>query len=207
MNKLDRPREGFPGIWDSIVGPNMPATEMWLFVIPTLIATVAVPLYAVLNELGWNLVQLTIAAILAFDLVGGAIVNSTQTTKRWHHKPEYRFKHHFLFVAIHLHPLIVAWLYPGGNWTYSLFAYSYLIFATALILLSPPYLQRAVSIILYMGSLLLSSYLLSPIPGMEWFLPVYFLKLLISYLPQDIPTTLTYQTHQDDRREALTNQL
>lgn len=186
INNLQKPRQGLAGIWDSIVGPDMPATEMWLFLIPTLLGTVAVPVYAILNQLGWNLIQLIIATILAFDLVGGAIVNETQTTKRWHHKPTHGFKYHFLFVAMHLQPLIVAWLYPGGNWTYFLFVYSYLILATLIILLSPLSLQRALSIVLYMGGMVLYSYVLSPIPGMEWFLPVYFLKLLISYLPQDL---------------------
>lgn len=108
-------RQGRLGFWDWLLGPNMPLPELLLGLIPALLAAVAVPLYAVLNELGWNAAQLIVAAIFAFDIVGGAIANVTQTTKNWHHKPEHGFKKHFLFVALHLHPLIVAGLYSGGD--------------------------------------------------------------------------------------------
>ncbi|MBD1937722.1 hypothetical protein [Microcoleus sp. FACHB-68] len=185
MNALPIPRQGLLGIWDLIVGPRMPVSEILLGLIPSLLAAVTVPLYAVINELGWNAVQLIIAAIIAFDLVGGAIINVTQTTKNWHHKPEHGFKYHFLFIAFHLHPAVIAWLYIGGDWAYFLLAYSYLIIAATIILLSPLPLQRAESILLYMGCIVLHNYVLARVPGMEWFLPIYFLKLLVCYLPQE----------------------
>ena len=62
--------------------------------------------------------------------------------------------------------------------------YSYLLGATLSILKSPIYLQRPLSMILYLGGLVINTYLFAAIPGLEWFLPVYFLKLLVSYLPQ-----------------------
>ena len=36
-------------------------------------------------------------------------------------------------------------------------------------------------------ALLINFYLLPPAPGLEWFLPVFFLKLLVSHLPKEAP--------------------
>jgi hypothetical protein len=38
---------------------------------------------------------------------------------------------------------------------------------------------------MYAGSVLLSLYALAPPPGMEWFLPLFYLKLLVSHLPPE----------------------
>jgi hypothetical protein len=170
--------------WETVVGPNMPKSEFWLCMIPTIIAMIAVPLYAIFNQLNWNFWQLVISAFFAFDLIGGAIVNVTGTTHRWHHHPEHGFKYHFLFIMGHLHPLIVAWLYVKGDWTYFIVVYSYLLVAALWILKSPVDLQRPLSMILYVGGLFINTYVFAPIPGLEWFLPIYFLKLLVSYLPK-----------------------
>ncbi len=190
INDLQLPRQGILGVWDLIVGPGMSVSELWLCLTPTLLATTAVPLYAIKNNLGWNVWQLIIAAIFAFDLVGGAIVNVTPTAKRWHHKAENGFKYHFLFITLHLHPFIIAWLYLEGKLKYSLLIYTYLIIATLIILLSPLYLQKSVVMLLYIGSILLNNYILFPVPGMEWFPAVYFLKLLVSYLPSKSSSTI-----------------
>lgn len=170
--------------WETIVGPNMPKSEFVLCIIPTLMATVGVPIYAVLNQLDWSIWQLLVSSFFAFDLVGGAIVNATGTTHRWHHQPEHKFKYHFLFIACHLHPLIVAWLFNNAGWTYFLTSYGYLLVAALWILKSPVALQRPLSMIFFVGGLFFCIYFFTPIPGLEWFLPVYFLKLLVSYLPE-----------------------
>jgi hypothetical protein len=179
------PRTGLLGIWDTVVGPGMSTTETLICLIPTLLATIGVPWAAIINQLDWNIWQLVISGILVFDLVGGAIVNVSSTTRQWHHRPEHGWKYHGGFVVLHLHPFLVVLLYPGGSWSEAGFTYSYLLIATLIILSSSRYFQRSISITLYLGSLVLSRYFLNTIPGMSWFLPVYFLKLLVSYLPQE----------------------
>lgn len=69
--------------------------------------------------------------------------------------------------------------------------YSYLLGATLLILKSPIHLQRPLSMILYLGGLIINIYLLAAVPGLEWFLPVYFLKILVSYLPESSESLLS----------------
>lgn len=51
----------------------------------------------------------------------------------------------------------------------------------------PLYLQRAVARLLFVGALLLNIYGLPPTAGLEWFVPVFFLKLIVSYLPKEAP--------------------
>lgn len=178
------PRQGILGIWDIIVGPEMSSTETLVCVLPTLVATIYIPCYAIIHQLQWNNIQLILSAILAFDLFGGAIVNVTPTSKRWHHRSQNGWQHHVGFVLIHLHPILITLFYEA-SWNYFVVSYSYLILSAAIILFAPKYFQKAIAISLYLGSVVLFNNWLSPIPGMEWFLPVYFLKLLVSYLPEE----------------------
>lgn len=189
-SNLKKPRKGLLGSWDMVVGPGMSFQETWICLIPTLLATVLIPIYAIINHFGWNIWQLLIMAFLAFDLVGGAIVNVSETTKCWHHSPQHNWRYHYGFIAIHLHPFLVAWLY-GGSWSEATIAYGYLLIATPLILFVPCRLQKSIAITLYLGGLVLSHYLFQGIEGMGWFLPVYFLKLFVSYLPEDSNRSLS----------------
>lgn len=183
-----QPRTGMAGAWDKFVGPGATDAEQWLMLIPTVIAGIAAPVYAIYADLGWSTMQLLVAALLAFDLVGGVITNATATAKRWYHRPEATFRDHLQFVAVHfLHPLLVAWLFLGGDWAYVAVVYGYLMLATVLILKVPLYLQRPFAYTFYLLALLLAFYVLPQPPGLEWFLPVFYLKLLVAHLVTEAP--------------------
>jgi hypothetical protein len=64
---------------------------------------------------------------------------------------------------------------------------AYLLFSAALVLLVPQYLQRPVTLAAYTCALLLSMYVLRRPPALEWFLPLFYLKLLVSHLPKEEP--------------------
>ncbi|MCL4265724.1 MAG: hypothetical protein KJ069_21100 [Anaerolineae bacterium] len=182
------PRPGLAGAWDKFVGPGATDAEQWLMLIPTVAAGIAVPVYAFYADPGWSTVQLLVAALLAFDLVGGIVTNATSTAKRWYHRPEVTFRDHLQFVAIHfLHPLLVGWLFLGGAWLYVAVVYGYLLLAAVLILKTPLYLQRPLAYTLYLISLLLALYALPQPPGLEWFLPIFYFKLLVSHLVTEAP--------------------
>ena len=51
----------------------------------------------------------------------------------------------------------------------------------------PQYLQRPVALIVFGCALLISLYVLSQPVGLEWFLPLFYLKLLVSHLPKEEP--------------------
>lgn len=182
------PRLGLAGYWDRFVGPGATRAELWLMTLPALVAAVAAPLLGRAAELNWSLWQMLLIAVLAFDLVGGVVTNATTAAKRWYHRPGQGFRDHFGFVVVHfIHPLLVGWLFLDGDWGYTAVAYGYLLLAALLILKAPLYLQRPLALLLYLSGLLLAFYLLPAPPGLEWFLPVFYLKLLVSHLLKEAP--------------------
>jgi hypothetical protein len=80
---------------------------------------------------------------------------------------------------------LVSWLFPGFDLAWLATAAVYLLIAGPTIILTPLYLQRPVALIVYVGGILLSIYALVPPAGMEWFLPLFYLKLFVAYLPQE----------------------
>ncbi|MCT7952316.1 hypothetical protein NG798_21195 [Ancylothrix sp. C2] len=86
-----------------------------------------------------------------------------------------------------------------GDWGFWFGTSGYLLGASVLILRSPLYLQRPVALGLYGLSLLGNCYLVSPTSGLEWFLPFFFLKILVSHLLPETPyyTGISQDLHQD----------
>lgn len=118
-------------------------------------------------------------------MVGGVITNATSSAKRWFHRTGQTWQHHLAFVSIHI--FLVALLFRGSDWSFLAIASGYLIGASILILRTPLYLQRPVAFGLYGLALLGNSYLFVPTLGLEWFLPLFFLKILISHLLKETP--------------------
>lgn len=177
------PRSGLPGEWDKLVGPGQTRAEFWLILIPSLLAGLAAPLYALYTRLGWTTIQLIVAGVIAFDLVGGVVTNATSTAKRWYHRPGQGWLQHREFVAIHaLHIFLVTWLFRGSDWTYFLIYYAYLLIASLIVTRVQLFLQRPVAVLLFVGALFLNTYIFIPSVGLEWFVPVFFMKLLVSHL-------------------------
>ena len=181
------PRSGFRGAIDKFIGPGATNGELWLQLAAVVIGTFAAPWVAISRSLDWSIVQLIVAALLSLDLLGGVVTNATATAKRWYHRPEQGWAKHMGFVALHLHPFLVAWLFTNGNWGYAFVGYGYLLIAAQLILWMPLYLKRPFAMFLYVLGAFISLYALTPIPGMEWFLPVFYLKLLVSHLLKEAP--------------------
>ncbi len=185
------PRNGLGGLVDRLTGPGATKAELLLQFVPPLVAMVAAPAYALTLPAQWTPLQLGLIALLALDLVGGVLTNATSTAKRWYHRPGQGWRQHLAFVSLHLiHVLLVAVLFRGGDWGFWLGTSGYLLGASILILRSPLYLQRPVALGLYGLSLLGDRYVVTPTLGLEWFVPFFFLKLLVSHLLQET----TYHT-------------
>lgn len=181
------PRSGPAGAWDRFVGPGATNAELVLELVAALGGAILVPAYAIWQGLGWTSLQLVVASILALDLFGGVVVNATAAAKRWYHRPGQGFRQHFGFVLVHLHPFLVAWLFMDGNWAFGLLIYGYLLLATLLILRARLYLQRPLAMLLMLVGLLIGLYVVDPPAGLEWFVPVFYLKLLVSHLLKEAP--------------------
>ena len=181
-------RSGWRGLIDQFIGPGATSAEVRLQIVPAVLAAIAAPLYASTLPLSWTPLQLSLIAILGFDMVGGVLTNATAAAKRWYHRPGQGLPQHLAFVSVHLfHIGLVAWLFRGGDWLFALGVSVYLLLSALMILRVPLYLQRPVAMGLYGLALVGSLYLFSPTPGLEWFLPLFFLKLLVSHLPYATP--------------------
>lgn len=59
--------------------------------------------------------------------------------------------------------------------------------SSCLVLMSALYLQRPIALVMYAGALLLSLYWFEAPVGLEWFLPLFYLKLLVSHILREEP--------------------
>lgn len=173
---------------DRFVGPGTTHTELLLQLVPTIVITFGFIAAALINQWGWTAIQLLVAGVLTLDMVGGVITNATNAGKRWYHRAGQGFRQHMLFVLVHVaQPLLIMLFFDAGNWTFVLGSYGYLVLASVLILRTPLYLQRPLASLLLVLGFFLSLYLL-PIPQhFEWFLPVFYTKLLLSHLLREEP--------------------
>jgi hypothetical protein len=182
------PRPGWRGEIDRFLGPGITETELNLELDIAIIAGLGMWLYALTHQLAWSGWQIVIAVLLAFDLAGGVVTNATSTAKRWYHREGQSFRHHMTFIAVHgIHLALVAWLFRAGDWGWAGLWYAFLLGASALILAIPLYLRRPMALIAFVIGFLFHQYVGAPTPGLEWFIPVFLLKLLISHLLREEP--------------------
>ncbi len=195
MTRIDwtspEPRAGMLGAWDKFVGPGATSAEEWLQLIggALLAGCLAVMLYLRWADLNWTGWQLLLAAVLALDLIGGIITNATSAAKRWYHRAgQDGLRSHLPFIAVHgIHLVLVAAVFRGMDWGFFAVSYGYLLAASIVILKIPLYLQRPMALTLFCGGILLGIYLFIPTPGLEWFIPFFYLKLLVSHLLKEAP--------------------
>lgn len=192
------PRPGLKGWLDRLTGPEATTSELLVQFIPAIVVALAAPIYVHKLPVDWTPLQLGLIVFFGFDLVGGTLTNATSSAKRWFHRPEQTWQNHLGFVGIHIvHILLVAILFRGSDWNFFLIVSSYLMGSSILILQTPLYLQRPVGFGLFGLSLFGNCYLFSPTVGLEWFLPLFFLKLLVSHLLREIPYSPNESSEND----------
>ena len=177
---LMSPRSGWRGWVDRFVGPGATPAELWLQFAPALLVGLSVPIWAVLAQVGWSIPQMIVAGLLALDVVGGAVTNATLPAKRWYHRTGTR---HEGFVLSHgAQIFLVCWLFRQLDWVYFAFHYGALLAASAVIVRTPERLRRPTAFLLFSIILMASTTAFLPSDGMAWFVPLFFLKVLISHL-------------------------
>ncbi|MFP4261367.1 MAG: hypothetical protein ACLFS1_09840 [Opitutales bacterium] len=182
------PRKGFNGVVDKFVGPGATTDELLLQTVFPFVATIAALLYAGYSQPNWSWLQFMICGLLAIDISGGIITNSTSAAKRWYHREGQGFWNHFGFTALHLlHLVVVSWVFLDWNYLWIVFSGGYLLGSAIIILSVRTYIQRPVAMIAFSLSLVLSLYLLESLQGIEWFLPLLYLKLLLCHLLKEEP--------------------
>lgn len=183
-----QPRRGIAGLLDRFLGPGTTPAEAWMQTFFSTAAAVALLAFAVAHNIGWTPLQYAVSAVLAFDIMGGVVTNGCSSAKRWYHRTERGPAAHFGFVAFHtVYVFAVAWLFRGLDWLFFAGVSLYLLGAAALILKTPLYLQRPLAFSLLVGAMGLNTYAFSPTPGLELFVPLLFLKLIVSHLLREEP--------------------
>jgi hypothetical protein len=173
---------------DRFIGPGATRAEVLLQFVPTVLIALGVVALAVIEAWGWTPLQTVVAFVLVLDLVGGVVTNATSSAKRWYHRAGQGFIQHMRFVLLHIVQILLAMLvFDPGNWAFVLGGYGYLVLAAVLILRTPLYLQHPLAGLLLVIGILLALYGL-PVPAqLAWFLPIYYLKLLVCHLLRQEP--------------------
>jgi hypothetical protein len=183
-SELPIPRSGLFGLWDRLIGPGATLAENTLILVSSITGAIATALR--LGLLEFDILHVVVGAVIGFDIIGGAVCNATDTTKRWYHRPEVSWVQHIAFVLPHLvYVAIVAWLFQsraGFDWNYFSTVSICLLFATIVVLVVPAYLKRPVAASLYLVAMAVGLYTVGLTTGLEWFIPALFLKLLIGHL-------------------------
>ena len=187
MNTALQPRAGLLGIWDRTVGPGMSPAESLCVLFAGLIGG----MFAILRLLavGYSWWLAALGGMVAFDVIGGAVCNATDTTKAWYSRPSQGLQQRLLFIAPHLlYVVLVAWLWRqhGFDVTYFEVAGGVLAASAAVILMVPRRLKRPVAFGLYLSSLFTVTGLVGLTSGLEWFMPALLLKLLVGYLVPEV---------------------
>lgn len=127
-------------------------------------------------------VQVAVLVTIGFDLFGGVVVNATNAgSSRFHHSNNTRWQP-LGFVLAHVHPFILALVFPGFSWRLAVLSYFGIALATVLVLASPSALRAAVAF--GATAILISATLaFSDVNGaIVWVIPVLAIKLLLAHL-------------------------
>jgi hypothetical protein len=173
---------------DRFAGPGATRAEILLQFGGAFAAIVAVVLGSYFSEVSWSALQVIVAAVLAMDVVGGIITNATGAGKRWYHRSGQGARQHLGFVLLHIvQPLIVFFVFDSVGWSFVAGGFGFLLLSAVIVLVTPLYLQRPMAGALIAVGITLSLYLFPAPTGMEWFLPLYYVKLLSSHLLREEP--------------------
>lgn len=175
-------RSGRAGLLDRLIGPGASGAEKagtLAFAIAGGAGALAIGYVADVDWKGW---QWVLAALIGTDLMGGIWVNATPAARRWYQRPVVGRSGQFRFVAGHVHPFLVAWLFRGGDWGYGLGLYGFTLAAASLVLALPVQLRAAAALTLATIGIAAEAALADPLPALVWFAPAYLLKLLPAHL-------------------------
>lgn len=151
--------------------------------VPALTAAALAPIYAYYMDVGWSTLAYVVAALLALDMVGGVVTTATASGRRWYHRASLGVGAQMGFVGMHLvHLMLVSWLFLGWDPFWVLAAGGWLLFAALGVVTAPAELRRPLAMLSYAIALMLALFVLPQPEGLEWFLPLYYLKLLVSHL-------------------------
>lgn len=199
------------GAWDQFVGPGATRAEVVLQLVGSLVGGIlCLAAYLVAakrpeenqpkeedgslewpqpQNRSWYTGQSALVLLLAMDMMGGVITNATSAAKRWYHRRGQTAWHHLGFVSVHAFQIsLVAQMSPIPLLFFAT-VYAFILTASAVTIFATPlYLQRAVAM-MFGASAAPLTLIFNPIvpTGLEWFIPILSIKLLVCHLVQEAP--------------------
>ncbi|MEX5270263.1 hypothetical protein [Kocuria sabuli] len=181
---------------NALYGTGARAEEKVLVHLTGISATVVVVGHVVLTTgTSWMLWQYVVAAVLVFDLAGGVVANGLNSAKRDHHAPRGQEDEHgvdrmlrkpVLFTALHIHPVVVGMVFPGGSRWWGPGVYVAVLAAVILVRCCPLYLQRPMALFACSLTAVIAPLTTAP-EGFSWLLPIMVLKLALAHAVQEEP--------------------
>lgn len=158
-----------------ISGPETTPDEIVVQLAGMAVITAAAVLVASRRRPGWSALQWALAAAIAFDFAGGVVANATLAAKRWFHRAG-RGRARAMFYVGHAHPLVLPLLF-GAAWAPAVALYAGMLVAVALVERAPRRVAQPVALGAVAAAIVLAGAGAWP-PGLEWFAPLYLLKLV-----------------------------
>jgi hypothetical protein len=159
-----------------------------------LISSLVIPsflLFLILEEkVHWSSIQILIALEMGLDLGGGMIINMMGSCRNFYHSPILKedpwivrtLKRPLLFISLHIYPILVYVFFDSTNLIYGFIWYGILLISALLILKSPKLIQRPLSILIVLLVIMINSFVITPVYGFVWLIPVLFIKLIVGHL-------------------------
>ena len=145
----------------------------------------AMSLPSIVPALAWW--QILLVIVVGYDLVGGILVNATGPAKRWYHRPG-TVRNRLVFIAAHLvHLIVMAMLVLQFNWAWLGTNAGVLLLAAIVIEVVPLGVRRPVAAGWVLVAILLNLTLVPVPPALAWFVPFFFLKLLVFHQVPEAP--------------------
>lgn len=171
---------------------------------------IALFLYSV-AYFNWAWWQYIIVSILGMDIIGGAVAQMTQSVKNYYHSPlkdknstiEKFLKCKVSFTAFHIHPIILSLVFLDVSLFYGVFWYVILVGAAYNLKKIPDYIQRQTAIIIVIAATLLHIYCVKAPVGLEWFIPVLFIKIIAGRMVSEKPHSKEKKTEIKKKTTAV----
>lgn len=108
--------------------------------------------------------------------------------RRWYHRPGQGPRQQLGFVAGHLHPFLIAWLFPPHDWILAAVLYAAVVVGAVTVLAIPGRLAAPAVLTVTAAIIAVTAAAFSTVPGLEWFPALYCVKLLAAHLASDEPS-------------------
>ncbi len=157
-------------------------------------AVLTVGYVAVTAPEAWMVWQYVLAAVLAFDLIGGVVANGLNSAKRDHFAADAAaaswlgrlVRRPILFAIVHVQPIVIGLLFPGAAWWWGPAWYVTVLLTVVVVRRSPLYLQRPVALLFCTIIAVLAPVVPAPF-GLWWVPVIMVLKLPLAHAVHEEP--------------------